>query len=70
MCFKDTFEVLRTEGLAITAAQLRWAITSGKVSRPPLDGSLSFDFGPQQVEELRHYFQGRKNGRRSCELVA
>jgi hypothetical protein len=49
---------------------VRWAIVSGKVSRPPLDGSLSFDFGPEQIEELITHFRGRNNVRRSRELVA
>lgn len=64
MCFKDMLDALRADGLAITSTQLRWAINSGQVSRPPLDGSLRFDFGPQQVAELRAYFARCKPRRR------
>jgi hypothetical protein len=70
MCFKDTLDTLRAEGIEITATQLRWAINSGKISRPPLDGSLTFVFGPQHVAELLDYFRNRKVRRRPCEMVA
>ena len=67
MCSKDMMDALRAQGLNVTVPQVRWAIVSGKVSRPPLDGSLSFDFGPEQIEELVTHFRGRSNVRRSRE---
>ena len=70
MCFKDMFASLRAEGLILTPAQIRYAIYNGKVSRPPLDGSLSFDFGKRHVAELLTYFRGRERQRRSRECVA
>jgi len=61
---------LRDDGLNVTTTQLRWSITSGKVSRPPLDGSLRFDFSEQHLNELREYFRSMANckrrGRRSA----
>src|SRR5262245_51907772 len=37
--------VLHGLGHEVTEPQIRWAIKSGQVSRPPLDGSLRFNFG-------------------------
>jgi hypothetical protein len=69
MCFGDVLRALRADGLTVNITQLRWAISSGKISRPPLDGSLRFDFGEQHLAELRNYFRaasvyGRRRGRR------
>jgi hypothetical protein len=60
MCFRDVLDALRAAGLNINGTQLRWAINSGKIDRPRLDGSLRFDYEPQQVDELREYFRRRK----------
>ena len=70
MCFGDLLLTLRADGLNINATQLRWAIDSGKATRPPLDASLRFDFGSQQVDELRHYFRSRKERGRPQVLAA
>jgi len=70
MCFKDMFASLRAEGLDLTPAQIRYAIYNGKVSTPPMNGSLSFDFGPQHIAELLTYFRGRERQRRSRKCVA
>ncbi len=56
MCLNDLMKVLRERRPSVTVAQVRWAITTGKVSRPPLDGSLRFDFGEKNLEELIRYF--------------
>ena len=40
-------------------AKIRWATKSGKNARPPLDGSLHFDFGQQHVREILAH-RGRK----------
>ncbi len=71
MCYGDVLRALREDGLNVTTSQVRWAITSGKVSRPPLDGSLSFDFTEQHLTELKDYFRskaacGRRRGRRKA----
>jgi hypothetical protein len=59
MCFRDLVKVLRARGVEATESQLRWAIKTGKVSRPPLDGSLRFRFTGSNVEELLAHFGGR-----------
>ncbi len=71
MCFGDMLRALRDSGLNLTSTQVRWAITSGKVSRPSLDGSLRFDFGERHLTELREHFasvavSGRRRGRRKA----
>ena len=63
MCFGDVLVSLRRQGVSATPTQVRWAITSGKVSRPPLDGSLRFDFGADHLAELCGYFENRRAGR-------
>jgi hypothetical protein len=60
MCLKDLLKRLRNEGLNVTEAQVRWAINSGNVTRPPLDGSLRFVFGEDHVVELRTWFERRR----------
>lgn len=44
----------------MTEAQIRWAISSGKVKRPPLDGSLRYVFGEEHVAELCMWFRHRE----------
>ena len=55
MCLKDLLAALRGEGLAVSESQIRWAITSGKVSRPQLDGSLRFNFSSSTCKMRRHF---------------
>jgi hypothetical protein len=65
MCLHDLLARLRAEGLAVTEAQVRWALKTGKVSRPRLDGSLRFDFGETHVREfLKHFAQHMRKGPR------
>ena len=56
MCLKDALAALRREGVIVSESQVRWAIVSGKVTRPPLDGSLRFIFGERQLGEMRQLF--------------
>lgn len=53
MCLKDLIEALRRDRLVVREGQIRWAISSGKISRPPLDGSLRFDFDEGHLSQLR-----------------
>ena len=57
MCLKDFRKVLRKRGLNLTEAQIRWALTSGKIARPPLDGSLRFQFTTEHVQRLIELFE-------------
>jgi hypothetical protein len=52
----DVMSCLTEASPDVTIAQVRWAIASGQVTRPPLDGSLRFDFGEQHLKELIRYF--------------
>ena len=56
MCLKDLISALHGENLGISESQIRWAITSGKIARPSLDGSLRFVFDDQHLEQLRQLF--------------
>jgi hypothetical protein len=65
MCLRDLLTALRGGGLEVTEAQIRWAIKTGKVARPPLDGSLRFAFGEEHLRQLREHFTRRSPGRRT-----
>ncbi len=66
MSFSDVLRTLHADGLKVSHTQLRWAIDTAKVSRPPMDGSHRFIFGSDDVAALRQHFQGSQK----CELVA
>jgi hypothetical protein len=66
MCLRDLLTALRGEGVAVTESQVRWAITSAKIDRPPLDGSLRFDFGQDHLEQLRRLFGAADGEVRKC----
>jgi hypothetical protein len=59
MCLRDLLNLLRERGLVVTEPKLRWALKTGKLSRPPVDGSLRFDFGEQHLREVLAYFSGK-----------
>jgi len=59
MCWRDVVTALRQLGIDATESQIRWAIKTEKVSRPPLDGSLRFAFSEQHVAEIRTYFHNQ-----------
>jgi hypothetical protein len=58
MCLHDLIAALHERGVDVTETQIRWAIKSRKVTRPPLDGSLRFDFGEDHLHEITQYFAG------------
>ena len=51
---------MRCDGVEVTEPQIRWAITSEKIDRPPLDGSLRFVFDAHHIEQLRRVFGNRE----------
>ena len=59
MCLRDFLAVLRSKGVVVSEPQVRWAITSGKISRPPLDGSLRFDFQDEHLRQLQQLFDAK-----------
>ena len=60
MCLHDFLQTLRAEGVTLTEAQIRWAMATGKGRRPPLGGSLRFDFGPEHLAEFRAFFRRKQ----------
>jgi hypothetical protein len=55
----DLVKRLRAAGVSATESQIRWALKSGHVARPQLDGSLRFVFSEANVVELIDYFRSR-----------
>ena len=60
MCFSDLIQELHRQGVNLTDQQVRWALRTGAVSRPPQDGGCRFVFGPEHVEQLRKLAAIRK----------
>ena len=58
MCLKELMDELRRAGIKVSETQIRWAIKTGKVSRPRVDGSLRFDFTAENVSEIATRFSG------------
>lgn len=56
MCLRELLDELTRRGIVATESQIRWAIKTGKVSRPRIDGSLRFDFSVMNVDELAKHF--------------
>lgn len=56
MCLRELMDELRRTGVTISETQIRWAIKTGKVSRPRVDGSHRFDFTDENVAELAAHF--------------
>jgi hypothetical protein len=56
MCLKELIDELRLSGIKVSETQIRWAIKTGKVSRPRVDGSLRFDFRETNIAELATHF--------------
>lgn len=61
MCLNDVLTTLRDEGVNITENDIRAALRSGRLERPPFDGSRRFVFGPDHLARLRQLY-----GQREC----
>lgn len=59
MCLKELMDELRRAGVDVSESQIRWALRTGRVSRPRVDGSLRFDFTAENVADLAAYFAER-----------
>ncbi len=56
MCLKELMDELRLFGITPSDPQIRWAIKTGKIARPRVDGSFRFDFSSENVAEIAAYF--------------
>jgi hypothetical protein len=56
MCLKELMDELRQAGTDVSESQIRWAIKTGKLSRPRVDGSFRFDFSEDNVAEIVTHF--------------
>jgi hypothetical protein len=60
MCLRDLLKHLKDEGISVSETQVRWAIISHKIDRPPLDGSLRFDFSEKHLRQIQELFDNSK----------
>lgn len=60
MCLSELLDELRRSGVGATESQIRWAIKTGRVTRPRVDKSLRFDFTLENVAELATHFRTRR----------
>ncbi len=56
VCFSELLRDLRQQGIEVSEARIRFAIKTGKVSRPRVDGSFRFDFTEENVAEIAALF--------------
>jgi hypothetical protein len=66
MCFSDLLVDLQKQGIDLSNQQVRWALRTGRVSQPKLDGGGRFVFGPEHVEQLRDYADTQARPRRKA----
>lgn len=62
MCLAELIAELRRAGVKASESQIRWAIKTGKISRPQLDGSHRFVFRAENVAEIATQFANRRGG--------
>ncbi len=60
VCFSELLKDLRRQGIEVSEASIRFAIKTGKVSRPRVDGSLRFDFSDENIAEFAAHFAARE----------
>ena len=60
MCFAEFLDELTRQGIDLTEMQVRWAIRTRKIDRPPRDGSGRYVYGPQHIEQLQQLYQKRR----------
>ncbi|MCC7421627.1 MAG: hypothetical protein IT428_15195 [Planctomycetaceae bacterium] len=57
MTFSELRAELRLRGIDLSEGRIHWAIRTGKVHRPRLDGSMRFDFSRSNLDEIvMHFF--------------
>ena len=59
MCFSEFLDELTRQGIDLTEMQVRWAIRTRKIDRPPRDGSGRYVYGSEQVRQLQQLYQAR-----------
>jgi hypothetical protein len=64
MTLSEVIQELNGRGIQdVTRAKIHYAIDTGKVDKPPLNGSLQFQFGKQHVKQIATYLsKPRKRG--------
>lgn len=65
MCLREFLDELRRAGTTVSETQIRWAIKTGKVARPRVDGSMRFDFSFENIAEIAAHFAQASESRRA-----
>ena len=60
MVWSDLLNGLRSAGLDVTESQVRWALKTDKINRPPLDGSLRYVFNDRHLRQLKVLFEAKR----------
>jgi len=70
-CMGDLLEKLRSEDVKnATAQKIHHGISTGYISKPPLDGSHRLRFGRKHISQVRKYLQNvPKPGRRKMAIA-
>ncbi len=59
MVLSEYLTAIRQHGVDPTETQVRWAMKTGKLPRPQLDGAHRFMFGQDDIDLAVAFFQGR-----------
>lgn len=63
MVMSEVLAALRERGLKVQEWHVRFAIKSGKVSRPTIDGSHRFVFGKSDVDKIEKAIKENRRNR-------
>jgi hypothetical protein len=66
MTFSEVLRRLRAEGLPVTGGQIRYAVVTRRIARPPQDGAGNHRFSNRHLAQLRSYLSvPRRRGRKA-----
>ena len=65
MCLMELMDEVRRARVEVSEPKNRWAIKTGKIARPRVDGSLRFDFTAENVAEIAAHFTQANEARQA-----
>ncbi len=66
MCLSEYLSALKTRGIKVTPARVRYAIQQEKLPQPRLDASHRFDFTEHDVDRAAEFFGASVREAVSC----
>ncbi len=72
MVMHEVIREAESRGVKIDPNQIRYAIGTGRIPRPPLNGMRVFEFSSEHVEKIVSYFSGprvRRNAKNKPAVV-